>query len=82
MDKFYVIATNGLGKRHYFAGQTDNFEFPCMCITQFIFAAYDFENKDDAEDCIKTLELGDKWEVSECNSDMSSSLKNVVKMGT
>lgn len=75
-DKYYVIATNALGKRHYFAGQQENFGFTCLCISQVIFAAYDFETKAQAEACLKDLDFGEKWEVSECNSEVSKSLKS------
>jgi len=74
-ENFYIISTNALDGRHYFAGRVEeNFIFPALVLTKIIFDAYDFENKDDAEDCIKALELGDKWEVSECSSGISEHL--------
>ena len=78
MEDYYVLATNAHGKRHYFAGETENFGFSCIVITNFIFSAYDFATKEDAETCIDALDLGENWEISECFSGMSEHLKKAM----
>jgi hypothetical protein len=75
-DNYYIIATNALGPRQYFAGRIEeNFIAPALVLTTLIFDAYDFKTKKAAKKCMKHLGFGDEWEISECSSGVSDSLK-------
>lgn len=74
MTTFFALKTTRLDKPMYFAGVTENFEKPCICLTDYVFAAYDFETVEAAKKCSNGLGLKGSFDVVELTMPESVNL--------
>lgn len=72
MTKFFVLATEALGKRMWFSGLSDGEFGDDICLTEMFFGAFDFPTRALAQECLTELDLKG-FEIAECEPAMSSS---------
>tara|TARA_R110000851_G_scaffold308778_1_gene467861 strand:- start:7015 stop:7251 length:237 start_codon:yes stop_codon:yes gene_type:complete len=75
---YFVLRTDKLSTPHYFVGATEGVMFHTTHISQSIFEAMEFEQRDGAEQAIIELDFDDDFTISEVGTpEVSDSLKGL-----